>query len=203
MLRNNQQGTDCAANLQVVHCNSALKPLLLFALYAKGGVSRNTADKLAQHFLKNAPKPYMISRHSCRAQLASNWLVYQTTSDQMAATAFIESTSTQEQQDQQRGRHLVASLQIHPGSRVLCESAASAVLYESEVPRRCHLSFELSQTPLRCGGCKHARYANQQNQRSAWSSGHREECAALAACRPHVPPPTVRLIAKLLWRQTW
>ena len=112
-------------------------------------------------------------------------------------------SSIQEQQDQQRGRHLVTSLQIQPGSRVLCESAASAVLYDSEVPRRCHLSFEIAQTPLRCGGCKHARYANKQNQRSAWSSGHREECAALAACRPHVPPPTVRLLAKLFWRQTW
>ena len=128
---------------------------------------------------------------------------YKTTSGQMAATAFCEGTPIQELQDQQRGRYLVASLQIQPGSRVLCESAASAVLYDSEVPRRCHLSFELAQTPLRCAGCKHARYASKENQRSAWSSGHREECAALAACRPHVPPPTVRLIAKLFWRQTW
>ena len=125
-----------------------------------------------------------------------------TTSDQMAATTG-GGSSIQEQQDQQRGRHLVTSLQIQPGSRVLCESAASAVLYDSEVPRRCHLSFEIAQTPLRCGGCKHARYADKQNQRSAWSSGHREQCAALAACRPRVPPPTVRLIAKLFWRQTW
>lgn len=121
----------------------------------------------------------------------------------MAATASCEGAPIQEQQDQQRGRHLVASLQIQPGSRVLCESAASAVLYDSEVARRCHLSFELAQNPLRCGGCKHARYADKQNQRSAWSSGHREQCAALAACRPRVPPPTVRLIAKLFWRQTW
>ncbi len=121
----------------------------------------------------------------------------------MAGTPLYKSTSFQEQQDQQRGRHLAASLQIHPGSHVLCENAAAAVLHDSEVSRRCHLSFELTQTPLRCGGCKHARYANKQNQRSAWSSGHREECAALAACRPHVPPPTVRLIAKLFWRRTW
>lgn len=107
----------------------------------------------------------------------------------------------QEHQTVQRGRHLLATAHIPPGGRVLHEKAADAVLYDCEVAHRCHFTFQPSQTPLRCGVCKHARYASKQNQRKAWSSGHREECAALAACHPHVPPPIVRLVARLFWRQ--
>ena len=31
--------------------------------------------------------------------------------------------------------------------------------------------------------------------------GHREECAALQACAPRSPPPTVRLAARVLWKR--
>ena len=107
----------------------------------------------------------------------------------------------QERQDEQRGRHLVATLRIPPGSKVVSEKAAAAVLYDSEATRRCHTTFDLAQNSLRCGACKHARYANKHNQRAAWSAGHREECAALKGCHPQLPPPTVRLVARVLWRQ--
>lgn len=107
----------------------------------------------------------------------------------------------QEQLDERRGRHLVATQRIPPGSKVVSENAAAAVLYDSEASRRCHMTFDVAQNPLRCGVCKHARYADKHTQRAAWSAGHREECAALKGCHPHLPPPTVRLVARLLWRQ--
>lgn len=99
-----------------------------------------------------------------------------------------------------RGRHLRASDHVPAGKRVLQEEAVSAVLYDEHVAHRCHMTFSLVQSPLRCGGCKHARYASRENQRLAWSLGHRQECAALQACLPNMPPPTVRLVARLYWR---
>jgi hypothetical protein len=38
-------------------------------------------------------------------------------------------------------------------------------------------------------------------QKAAWSNGHRQECAALAGIAPRVPPPTVCLAARALWKQ--
>jgi len=43
------------------------------------------------------------------------------------------------------------------------------------------------------------QYADRAAERADWRDGHREECAALAACAPRVPPPTVRLAARVLW----
>jgi len=45
------------------------------------------------------------------------------------------------------------------------------------------------------------QYADRAAERADWRDGHREECAALAACAPRVPPPTVRLAARVLWKR--
>lgn len=102
-------------------------------------------------------------------------------------------------EDGLRGRHLVASNLITPGVSILSQPAVAWVLYDDQVGTRCHWSLQLASNPLRCGACKHARYASKHNQREAWAAGHKEECAALAACFPKVPPPTVRLVARLFW----
>lgn len=99
----------------------------------------------------------------------------------------------------QRGRHLRASEHVSVGQPILQEEAVAAVLYDDQVARRCHMSFKIIQSPLRCGACKFARYASRDDQRLAWQRGHREECAALQACNPNTPPPTVRLVARLCW----
>lgn len=101
----------------------------------------------------------------------------------------------------QSGRHLRASEFVSAGKRILQEEAVAAVLYDDGVAKRCHTSFKITQSPLRCGGCKFARYASRDDQRLAWQLGHREECAALQACSPNVPPATVRLVARLCWRR--
>ena len=101
----------------------------------------------------------------------------------------------------QSGRHLRASGYVSAGKRILHEEAAAAVLYDDGVAKRCHTSFKIVQSPLRCGGCKFARYASRDDQRLAWQLGHREECAALQACSPNIPPATVRLVARLFWRR--
>ena len=107
----------------------------------------------------------------------------------------------QQQEAAGHGRHLRANTQLPAGKRVLREESMVAILYDDQVSHRCHLTFESVPSPLRCGRCKHARYASKENQRLAWSTGHRQECAALQACHPQVPPPTVRLVARLFWRQ--
>jgi hypothetical protein len=54
---------------------------------------------------------------------------------------------------------------------------------------------------LRCSRCKIPAYCDQACQRSAWVAWHREECAALTAVAPRIPPLTLRLAARALWRR--
>jgi hypothetical protein len=69
-----------------------------------------------------------------------------------------------------------------------------------QVAIRCDHCGRVCDPPLRCGRCKLARYCSAEHQRAAWGGGHRDECAALCACAPRVPPPTVRMLARALWR---
>ena len=117
-------------------------------------------------------------------------------SDRIAAVGLVK-----QHDSAQSGRHLRASDHLSAGKRILQEEAVAAVLYDEQVANRCHMSFKILQSPLRCGGCKFARYASKDDQRLAWQLGHREECAALQACSPHTPPATVRLVARLCWRR--
>ena len=47
--------------------------------------------------------------------------------------------------------------------------------------------------------CHVDRYSTKAAQRAAWAAGHKQECRALAAA-PRVPPASVRLAARALWR---
>jgi hypothetical protein len=70
----------------------------------------------------------------------------------------------------------------------------------AQLPLRCDHCARVCARPLRCSRCKLARYCCADHQRVAWGGSHREECAALSACAPRVPPPTVRMLARALWR---
>lgn len=123
-----------------------------------------------------------------------------TMSAEMLANPPVTQGPVQQHETAEKGRHLRASDHIPAGKRILQQEAVAAVLYDEHVAYRCHVTFKIVEAPLRCGGCKHARYASRHNQRRAWSLGHRQECAALQACHPNMPPPTVRLVALLYWR---
>lgn len=44
------------------------------------------------------------------------------------------------------------------------------------------------------------RYCKREHQKAAWDRGYKEECAALVAWAPKVPPATLRLAARASWR---
>jgi hypothetical protein len=61
---------------------------------------------------------------------------------------------------------------------------------------------EGGQPLLRCARSKLARYCSREHQAEAWrKGGYQSECKALVAGAPRVPPPTVRLAARVLWRR--
>ena len=61
---------------------------------------------------------------------------------------------------------------------------------------------EGGQPLLRCARSKLARYCSREHQAEAWrKGGYQSECKALVAGSPRVPPPTVRLAARVLWRR--
>lgn len=54
--------------------------------------------------------------------------------------------------------------------------------------------------PARCSACKLVCFASRDHQRRGWNAGHREECAALRAAAPRVPPTAVRLALRCALR---
>eukprot|EP00191_Tetraselmis_sp_GSL018_P016945 CAMPEP_0177592938 /NCGR_PEP_ID=MMETSP0419_2-20121207/8840_1 /TAXON_ID=582737 /ORGANISM="Tetraselmis sp., Strain GSL018" /LENGTH=338 /DNA_ID=CAMNT_0019083865 /DNA_START=44 /DNA_END=1057 /DNA_ORIENTATION=- len=98
------------------------------------------------------------------------------------------------------GRQLTTISSFEPGDVVLSEEPFAAVLSDSELSKRCHVTFAPSEKLLRCGKCKLSRFAAREFQALDWKSGGREECAALVASHPRVPPATIRLAARILWR---
>ena len=100
-----------------------------------------------------------------------------------------------------KGRHLVASRAFRPGELILEQQPYAAVLYDEHVPGRCDFCFAACERPLRCGRSNLARYCSREHQKAAWEAGYKQECEALVQCAPRVPPPTVRLAARTLWRR--
>ena len=100
------------------------------------------------------------------------------------------------------GRKLVALQRLRAGEIVLVAEPYAAVLDEAARNVRCDHTFATAGEAgggslLRCSISKVARYASREAQAAAWRSGYKEECAALVACAPRVPPPTVRLAARV------
>lgn len=118
---------------------------------------------------------------------------------EMAAAAF------QESQSEQLGRHLVAARSLDPGQTVLEQHPYAVVLYDEQAPLRCDWCLQPASQPgstlLRCTRSRFAHYCCRDHQKAAWKAYYRQECAALVACAPRVPPATVRLAARVLWRR--
>ena len=105
-----------------------------------------------------------------------------------------------------RGRCLVATARLRAGEEVLATQPYASCLNDDQRATRCDHTFASAEDVvggalLRCSRSKVARYASREAQAAAWRAGYREECAALVACAPRVPPPTVRLAARALWRR--
>ncbi|MEW5314814.1 MAG: hypothetical protein WDW38_006283 [Sanguina aurantia] len=101
-----------------------------------------------------------------------------------------------------RGRGVfVNDLPVTSGCTVLEETPYASVLYDEALPHRCDWCLDSSPSLLRCSKSLLARYCSREHQKAAWSGGYREECAALVACSPRVPPSTVRLAARVLWKR--
>ena len=104
-----------------------------------------------------------------------------------------------------RGRCLVATTRLRAGEEVLATQPYAACLNDDQRATRCDHTFasaeDVGVALLRCSRSKVARYSSREAQAAAWRAGYREECAALAACAPRVPPPTPRLAARALWRR--
>lgn len=99
------------------------------------------------------------------------------------------------------GRHLLLTRAVSAGTPVLKQQPYAAVLYYDEVPRRCDFCFAASDQLMRCSRSKFAHYCCVKHQRAAWKAYYRKESEALRACAPNVPPATVRLAARVLWRK--
>lgn len=52
---------------------------------------------------------------------------------------------------------------------------------------------------LKCGSCKYEHYCNKKCQKKAWAY-HKFECPLLKAISPKIPPDSVRLMTKILWK---
>ena len=99
----------------------------------------------------------------------------------------------------------MATTRLRAGEEVLATQPYAACLNDDQRATRCDHTFasaeDVGGALLRCSRSKVARYSSREAQAAAWRAGYREECAALAACAPRVPPPTVRLAARALWRR--
>ena len=99
------------------------------------------------------------------------------------------------------GRHLLLARDVPAATTVLEQQPYAAVLYDDQVPQRCDFCFVASDKLMRCSRSKLAHYCSAAHQRAAWKAYYKVECEALVACAPNVPPATVRLAARTLWRR--
>lgn len=99
------------------------------------------------------------------------------------------------------GRHLVLKRDVPASCTVLKQQPFAAVLYDDHVCQRCDLCFALSDKLMRCSRSKFAHYCSVAHQRAAWKVYYKKETEALLSCAPNIPPATVRLAARVLWRR--
>eukprot|EP00798_Chlamydomonas_sp_ICE-L_P020441 gene20441-27230_t len=101
------------------------------------------------------------------------------------------------------GKHVRSELKFSAGQLALTAATYAFVTYDSEVPKRCDYCLACSQSLLRCSRSKWARYCSREHQKLAWQQGYKQECTAVVASMAKhrkLPPPTVRLAARVLWR---
>lgn len=99
------------------------------------------------------------------------------------------------------GRHLVLSQEVQAGTTVLAQQPYAAALYDDQVMSRCDYCFRACESLMRCSRSKFAHYCSIAHQKTAWRAYYKQECGALVACAPNIPPASVRLAARVLWRR--
>mmetsp|Transcript_12002 Transcript_12002/g.22509 ORF Transcript_12002/g.22509 Transcript_12002/m.22509 type:complete len:572 (+) Transcript_12002:186-1901(+) len=103
-----------------------------------------------------------------------------------------------------RGRGLVARGRIKAGQDVLVEEPYAACLFTEQLDQYCDFTFKAAPANkklLRCSKSKVARYSSREAQAAAWKSYYKEECKAIVKCRPNLPKPTARLVARMFWKR--
>ncbi|KAL6748491.1 hypothetical protein V8C86DRAFT_1837043 [Haematococcus lacustris] len=104
------------------------------------------------------------------------------------------------QHSPEKGRHMVTCREFRAGELVLACPPYAAVLNEAATALRCGHCYSAASQLLRCGRSKVARYCSRACQQAAWVGGYQQECRALVQAAPRVPPPSLRLLARLAWR---
>ena len=99
------------------------------------------------------------------------------------------------------GRCLVATRTIEAGAVVLEDKPYVAVLHDEHVPKICDYCYKRSDDLSRCSKSKFARYCSRQHQSLAWKAGFKQEAEALVNLSPKIPPPTIRLAARAIWKR--
>lgn len=103
-----------------------------------------------------------------------------------------------------RGRGLFASRAVVAGSLLLQEDAFafSPHTADSEHTTRSHLTLKEAPALMRCGGCRFALYASEDEQREAWKHHHSDECASIRRCLSYgySPSSTLLLASRILHR---
>jgi SET and MYND domain-containing protein len=98
---------------------------------------------------------------------------------------------------------LICSNHIRPGQVLLKQAPYQAVLYEEQIATRCDYCYGTARPGhnlLKCSRSKLARYCCREHQQAAWAAGYKQECQALVSFSPKVPPATIRLAARAVWR---
>ncbi|GAX79165.1 hypothetical protein CEUSTIGMA_g6605.t1 [Chlamydomonas eustigma] len=106
-------------------------------------------------------------------------------------------------ENSQLGRHLICTNHVRPGQVLLQQAPYQAVLYDDQIAIRCDYCYGTARPEhrlLKCSRSKFARYCCRDHQQAAWGNGYKQECQALVSFSPKVPPATIRLAARTVWR---
>nr|XP_006817727.1 PREDICTED: histone-lysine N-methyltransferase SMYD3-like [Saccoglossus kowalevskii] len=98
-----------------------------------------------------------------------------------------------------RGRGYRTVTRVKVGELVLKAQPFVHVLCNTERGNRCDFCLRSTESLLRCSSCKFSRYCNVKCQRSAWTC-HKAECKSLKKVSPRIPPGSVRLMSRILYK---
>ncbi|KAL4427604.1 hypothetical protein ABPG75_001693 [Micractinium tetrahymenae] len=101
----------------------------------------------------------------------------------------------------EKGRRVLADRPFAAGAVVLSDDPYACAVVSEQLGSVCSCGCaQPLEQPLRCSACKLVCFASRDHQRYGWNAGHREECAALRAAAPRVPPTAVRLALRCVLR---
>lgn len=100
-----------------------------------------------------------------------------------------------------KGRFLVAAKDFEVGDVVASQWPYAAVLFNDNVSHFCSRCFQPGSDLRRCARSKFARYCSKTCQLEDWKDGYRYECELLTECAPRIPPASIRLAARVVWKR--